>query len=301
MNRRAVLGTGAVLLGCLTLLAFVGCSGSGGTNPPSAAIGLTRGAPRYLPTRFAAHRATSAGGLSYFGGPVLVHPRAYVIFWGYKKYGDPDRVAKLLEEYFGVVGGSKHDAIYTQYYQVTGVKKTHVTNAKYQVGGFWFDEGNAVPQEPTDAQVATEAMNGVTKFGYDAGGSYIVATPHGRSSSGFGTQWCAYHSNTYDGSNAVSYTNLPYIPDAGANCGAGDISAPKDEKSSDEGVTIVEGEEYGASITDPIPGEGWYNEVSGEIGATCDNIQNDRFGKQFYATKAMWSNANEGCVQYYQR
>ncbi len=48
--------------------------------------------------------------------------------------------------------------------------------------------------EPTDAQVAQEALAGVSHFGYDVNGSYIVATPHGRNSQGFGTTFCAHHS-----------------------------------------------------------------------------------------------------------
>ena len=63
------------------------------------------------------------------------------------------------------------------------------------------------------------------------------------------------------------------MPDAGTKtCGADAIKAPKDESPIDEGVTIVEGDEYGDSITDPIPGTGWYGYVYGEIDLCWDSI-----------------------------
>lgn len=303
MDRRTLLSARLMLVGCLTLFAFAGCSGIGGTNPPSAmspAVGSTRGVPAYLPTRFVVPATTSGDPLSYYGGPVLVHPKAYVIFWGYKKYGDPDQVAKLLEQYFGAIGGSRHNAIYTQYYEIVSGQKTYITNRKNQAGGFWDDEQHPVPKAPTDAQVAQEALYGVAKFGFDADGSYIVATPHGRNTAGFGTEFCAYHDDVADGSNHVSYTDLPYIPDAGASCGAGYLSPPKGEKSGNEGVTIIEGNEYGFSVIDPIPGTGWYG-VGGEGECAWVGVANDRFGKHSFATGSMPSDASQSCVQYYKR
>jgi hypothetical protein len=65
----------------------------------------------------------------------------------------------------------------------------------------------------------------------------------------------------------ISYTDLLYIRDAGASCGANFTSPPSDETSADEGVAIVEGYEYGESVTDSNPPTGWYNKFHGEI---CD-------------------------------
>jgi hypothetical protein len=101
----------------------------------------------------------------------------------------------------------------------------------------------------------------------------------------------------------VSYSNLPYMPDAGQNCGSGIISAPSDESATDEGVTIVEGHEYGESVTDPQPGSGWYNGQAGEIGDACAwiNIQNDPFRKKSFTAQPMYSNASESCVHSYKK
>jgi len=258
--------------------------------------------PHYMATRSAAqHQVSRAILLDYGGGPVLVTPKVYIVFWGYKTYGDPDNVAKLLKTYSKHMGGSSHNNIYTQYYEKSGSTTTYITNPKKQLGGVWFDDTNAVPAHPTDSQVAAESLQLIAQVGYDANASYVVATPTGHSTIGFGTSWCAYHSATMSNNELVSYTNLPYMPDAGTSCGANFTSPPKDETSTDEGVTIVEGHEYGESVTDPNPPTGWYNNAEGEIGDICawQDIQNDKFGKKQYTMQPMFSNATQSCVQGY--
>jgi serine protease len=308
----------AVVFGCAMAFAVAGCASNSAMTPaaggPAASAlvqsgsagwihsgGVVYHTPKYMATRSNVTPAVSGILFNYNGGVVLTKPKAYLILWGYKKYGDPDAVAKLLKSYLKAMGGSPYTNIYTQYYQKISNKQTNITNPKKQFGGVWDDETNAVPSNPTDAQVAAESLQGVAHFGYNANASYIVATPTGHSSSGFGTEWCAYHSDTFQGSNMVSYTNLPYMPDAAGNCGANYMSPPSDESGTDEGVTIVEGHEYGESVTDPNPGAGWYNNQYGEIGDACawTNIQNDKFRKKTYTAQPMYSNASESCVHSY--
>jgi hypothetical protein len=307
------------ILGCAASIALISCSTNASMTPASGSAVLSQAltsaptgpgwiragklvyhVPRYMPTR-----SSSPGVfipnflLTYHGGPVLTEPKAYIILWGYKKYGDPDKVAKLLKSYCKVQGGSGHTNIYTQYYETISGVSTYISNPKDQCGGIWDDETDAVAQYPTDAQVAAEALAGVQTFGYDPNGSYVVATPNGRSTQGFGTQWCGYHSAAYNG-QLVAYTNLSYMPNAGSACGANAIPPPKDESGADEGVTIVEGSQYGASITDPEPGASWYSYEYGEIDLCgWQDLQNDKFGKKSYTTAAMFSNATESCVQTY--
>jgi hypothetical protein len=49
---------------------------------------------------------------------------------------------------------------------------------------------------------------------------YVIDTASGNNTSGFGTQFCAYHSSTTFTTGDIAYTNMPYITDAGASCGA---------------------------------------------------------------------------------
>jgi hypothetical protein len=304
------------VLGCLAMLAMVGCATSAGVGPvtpqqqPQARVpsgpgwvykdGVLYHLPHYMVTRNAAVKPPAIS-LTYYGGPVQTTPAVYIIFWGYQTYGDRYGVQNLLTTYMGNMGGSGHNNIYTQYYQIVNGTTTHITNPTGQLLGTWNDQTNSVPLHPTDSQIAAEALRGVSHFGYNGNASYIVATPHGRSTNGFRTQWCAYHSNTFSSGKLVSYTDFPYMPDAGASCGSNIISPPSDESGIDEGVTIVGGHEQGESVTDPEPPNGWYNNSYGENGDICawTNIQNDPFGTYSFTSQPMFSNATHSCVHSY--
>src|SRR5579863_3537948 len=138
------------ILGCAATLAIVGCAGNSSIAPTtgsaaSAQVGATHVA-HYMATRYAAHTVVPNSGVlfTYYNGPVLLKPKVYLIFWGYKKYGDPDKVAKLLEAYDKVEGGSLHNNDYIQYYDIVSSQKNYITNPKGQEGGVWFDDKNPV-------------------------------------------------------------------------------------------------------------------------------------------------------------
>jgi hypothetical protein len=235
-------------------------------------------------------------------GPVIVAPKFYLIFWDYKKYGDPSQLEPLLTEYTKVMGGSSHNNIETQYYEEPGTKKTYVTNPANQFGGSWDDEA-PIPKTPTDAEVAAEALKAVAHFGYDPNGVYVVMTPHKHSEADFGTVWCSYHSETYEKKKLVPYANLPYMTDAadnGAKCDANFVTPPSDESGKDEGMTIFGGHEYGESITDPDAYTAWWG-TNGEIADPCIgvDIANEPFGTKSYTMQSMVSDATETCVQSY--
>ncbi len=284
------------------IVAFIGAGCSANDVPAPTAQTLDTGALHYaLPVRAAGTASPSINDfVTYHNGPVITKPAIYLIFWGYQKYGDPDGVAKLLTLYTQNIGGSGHDNIETQYYEIVGSKKTYITNPKKELGGAWNDD-SPVPKSPTDQDIAAEALKSLTHFKYDANGLYVVATPHQHSEAGFGPHWCSYHSYAYyQTTELLAYVNIPYMPDAGKQCGSNFIKPPPGESGTDEGVTIMAGHEYGETITDPEPFSGW-NGVSGEIGDACawHNIANITFSGKPFTTQPMLSNATESCVQTY--
>ena len=300
-------------LGFLLAVALQGCGASTNVAPSTSfapsgpdwiyAHGVLYHRPHYALVRGAQAKITPAEipFVPYQGGLVTVAPKFYLIFWDYKKYGDANKLAPLLETYTKNMGGSGHNNIETQYYENAGKKKKYITNAANQFGGSWDDE-SPIAKHPTDADVAAESLRGVAHFGFDPNGVYIVATPHGHSEAGFGTIWCSYHSDTSYGKQLVPYANLPYMTDAtsGIKCGANIIKPPSDESGMDEGMTIMAGHEYGETITDPYPFSGWSGS-NGEIADACQwqNIANDQFGTKSYAMQPMVSDATESCVQVY--
>src|SRR5271166_3429975 len=123
------------ILGCATALALAGCAMNSSMTPTNGSAtvsqaqsfgsngsgwihagGLVYHTPHYMATRTAvAGHVVPNILLNYYGGAVLTTPKTYLILWGYKKYTDPDKVAKLLKAYLKLEGGSSHNNIYTQY------------------------------------------------------------------------------------------------------------------------------------------------------------------------------------------
>ncbi len=243
-------------------------------------------------------RAMATNNLVYGGGPIQKYPKFYLIFWGWSSANDstadPDGLASYLVNYVTGFAGSNTANVTTQY---TGTGQGNITNATGELAGVWYDSSTP-PTNYTDANVQTEAGKGVTKWGYDADANYIVVTPTGYTTSGFGSQWCAYHS-TYSGSGGpVAYTVFPYIPDAGSGCGQGSVNSP----GTLDGVSIVSGHEISETITDPGAGNGWVDSSGSEIGDKCawTNDQNQTMSNgQIFAEQPEWSNAVSGCAYSY--
>jgi hypothetical protein len=252
------------------------------------------------------------GGTSGIG--VETAPKVYLVFWGSQwNNNDPSGEATLLESFLGNVGASSWLNTVTQYCQ--GVANgtyfcngsgTPAGNQKGMLGGYWYDNTSTAPTKPSQSQLAAEAVRAASYFGNTAAGSnntvqYVIATATGNNASGFGTQYCAWHSSTSSSYGNIAYTNLPYITDAGASCGANFNGL-----GTDAGITIVEGHEFAETITDQFPSSGWLDGSGSEIGDKCawnSATNNATFGLYSYPVQPLWSNAYNkgagGCVMSY--
>jgi serine protease len=236
-------------------------------------------------------------GLTYHGGPVEYHSHIYVVFWGFNKAGsDPSKELKYMTAFLNGVGGSKWMNIDHQYYQIVGGKKQFIINSISQLEGTWVDK-STVPSSPTDAQVQAEASRLENHVGYDKDGSYVVATPHNHNTAGFGSSFCAYHGATNSSGGVISYSNIPYMTDAGANCGQNFVNGGS--KGLLDGVSIVEGHELAESQTDPQPPTGWTDSGGGEIGDLCAWLKppagDIKLSTGTFAVQGLWDNKKNAC------
>jgi len=262
---------------------------------------------RTFPTREAvdAFRLTQVGqratlatnNLLYNGGPIQTNPKMYVVFWGSSwngTSGDPQGVKSRMLAFLGIMGGTGWNNSTTQYTQSDG---QHVGNQTGSLAASYVDTASSPPSRPSQSQMAAEAAKAAAKYGdYSANAVYIVALPHNIRPSGFGTQYCAYHSTTSAAGHTIAWTNDPYLPDVGSSCGAGSVNSP----GTLDGVSIVFGHEQGEVETDPQPNTGWLDSGGAENGDKCawtNLINNPNAGG--YPTQPLWSNANNGCVQSY--
>lgn len=267
-----------VLAGSVCLITAMACFSIGA---PSASA-TTHAKPSGTTAPRPSHAAPTAGGPMYNnGGPVQTGPRYYLVLWGWTS--DPAGEAGYLQNFLGAVGGTSWLNTVSQY----------GAGAGSYLAGSWSDP-SGVPSVPTDAQIQNEASSAAAHFGVGSGdinAQIIVATPTGHSTSGFGSSYCAYHGVI--GGTGVTYTDLPYMPDAGGSCGAGSVTG-----SSLDGVSIVEGHELAEAITDPEL-NAWYDSSGAEIGDICawQNLQVVGLNGGSYPMQPLWSNASNSCVQ----
>jgi serine protease len=280
---------GVAVLGALALAAGLAALGGGSASASTQAgqQAKTHHKPqphgRYgiVPMRSASTAATpsrvhtfspesggTGGPLNYGGGPVQHNVQVYLVFWG-----------------------SQWDSWSTITSQYTDNSGSGPTFGGAVLAGTWVDDGSAAPQSAAQADIAAEAENGVSHFGITPTGDtqIVVLSPSGTNPDGFpNSGFCAWHD--YDGT--VSYTNMPYVLDAGSGCGANSVSSQLD------GFSIVEGHEYAESLTDPQPSSGWVASDGEENGDLCAwyNLGSINLPTGSFAMQPTWSNSANGCA-----
>jgi serine protease len=262
--------------------------------------------------------------LSFRGGSVQTATKVYISYWGtewssgFSTGGYSSATAQTyVQTFFGNVGGSSWINSDTQYCQnvpsgttnCSGISGAQfVTNPTNQYGGAWNDT-TPVPAGPSQSQIAAAAIRAANHFtgSYSTNATYLVFTPTGKSMSGFGTSWCAWHSSTIGTVNGnsvrVAYGYIPYMPDAGASCGRNFINSNNPFGNGYfDGFSVVAGHEYEEAQTDPFPNGGWLDNSGNEDADKCawsSLSGNISLGGHTFAVQPLWSNASNGCVLSY--
>ncbi len=258
-------------------------------------------------------------------------PKVYLVFWGTQWgtqgtnsagnatfAGDPQSVAPDLQAFFKGLGtgGELWSGVMTQYCQgvatgttLCGTGGQHIA---YPTGGSlaggWEDKSAAAPANATGHQIAQEAVVASAHFGNKTSAAnrnnqYFIVSPRGTDPDDYQQSgFCAWHDYTGDATltggggatgagTPLAFTNMPYVPDVGASCGANFVSNPLD------GVTIVGGHEYAETITDQFPSGGWTASDGEENGDLCawktsgaGRVQDITLTTGRFAVQGMWSN-----------
>jgi serine protease len=241
---------------------------------------------------------------------------------------DPDAYAPALQTLYSGFGtdGETWSGIMTQYCDGTAVGATTCSPGDAMIpypspgvlAGVWYDHSTGATTDETagltEREIATEAEAAATHFGNAGQASnrdaqYVIASPTGTDPDGWDNPvdgYCAYHDDSHDpgidGGGPVSgpiiaFTNLPYVPDAGADCGAGLVNSP----GTLDGATAAASHEYAETVTDqfpetdPVPG--WIDSSGMEIADLCAYVTSGP-GAMFNLTMAggtvvvqgLWSN-----------
>ena len=282
----------------------------------SRATGLIRG--RSAAAGSAASKCNEPDcNLSYGGGPVQHSPHVYLLLWG-PGWSSTSAAASYLGSFYSGLGTSPDDTwstVTSQYGDTTG--KPAFGSSVY-VGTYEDTATPPNPVTPDDLAAEADAFATQQKITDLADAQIVVASQSGTcfsdgfagscgSPSSSNNAYCAWHSITLDA--GVPYTNLPYLPDAGADCGTDWINAGS--AGTYDGFSIVGGHEYAETITDPDPVTGWYDPSDatisgGEVADKCawggaifglTDPQGDiTLSSGTFAMQSLWSNAARRCV-----
>ena len=217
-----------------------------------------------------------AAQLSYRGGAVLSAAQVTTIFWGPAWDQDPlSGIAQELNQFFDFILSS---ALIDQLgeYSVPGMTIGHGALAGRR------SIATSPPSSIADADVQKLLQNEVSSPPPDS--LYFVFLPPGvkvdLQGSASCSSFCGYHS---DIGGRLFYAVMPYPDCAGCAGGLQVLDA----------LTSTSSHELCEAITDPVPGQGWYDDANGEIGDICA-WQTKQLGA--YTVQLEWSNSAGRCI-----
>ena len=220
--------------------------------------------------------------LTYRNGPLLTNVQVFTVFWG--KAWQEAANASLVNElnaFFDFVLTSKLIDQLGEY-SVPGKTIGHGSR-KGSATLTDSEPGTTVKDSAIQGMLEAEIQRG-TLPPTSANSLYFVYLPPGTQVEQDGSasckDFCGYHDAT---SGNVFYAVMPYAGCAGCEGGLATLDA----------MTSTSSHELCESITDPIPGQGWYDDSNGEIGDICA-WKTKQLGQ--YTVQLEWSNAAESCV-----
>lgn len=238
---------------------------------------------RIVPLRTEALAPVAAPQLTYRAGPILASVQVFVFFWG-DAWSQPQLspVVDQLNAFFDYVLTSPLLDQLAEY-DVPGAAIGHGTRTGAMV------LTTSPPASVADADVQQMLQGEIASDPAvpqpDASSLYFVFLPPGVSVGMDGgsscVNFCGYH-NSIQGQVPIFYAVMPY-PDCGGCTGSLEAFAA---------LTSTTSHELCEAITDPVPGQGWYDDQNGEIGDICA-WQTKQLGP--YTVQLEWSNQAGRC------
>ncbi len=227
-------------------------------------------------------RAAPAAQLVYNNGPLISQAQVFTIFWGtaWLQSSQDPLIAQINTFFDFILTSALIDQLaeysVTQYPIKHGKRIGTLTLTNPDVAGKVDD---SAIQKMIEQQIAAGTLPKS-----NSNPIYFVFLPSGVTVTQGGSAsckvFCGYHDAT---ANQVFYAVMPF-PDC-SGCSA--------NLSSFDALTVTASHELCEAITDPIPGQGWYDNQNGEIGDICP-WQTKKIGQ--YTVQKEWSNKAGACV-----
>jgi serine protease len=216
------------------------CPESGQLPPPFSNCGLPETPATSLPYM---------GNMAYWGGRVQVHPKEYIVYWGWGEHGafpgqtcspeaitegtitatlacDPDGAGKYMADFVHQMGHTDWANVSTQYFESTSSGNRFISNDGNVLAGIWVDDTNSITGLPkttatapagpknTYYDLAAEAERAIAHFGITnlIGSNIIIAQPPAYTDpNAINDGYCAFHDYTDKRVPASSYYRGPAI------------------------------------------------------------------------------------------
>ncbi len=307
-------------------------------NPKGKFLGVVPSQPSGAPAASRVANPHTGSPVTFHGGPVQHSSTAYAIFWAPSAAAPfPANYSTTVGTYFTDVAHDSFTATNpygadVQYWDgTTSAKKflsyavtfkgAFVDNHAYPANGcpnYLLDDGTMSKRCLTDAQIVNEIKAVITAHAFPKGitNQFFLFTPKGiascftssaLSSGGcYDPQnfqgYCAYHSFSGTGAQAVLYANMHFANITG--CSSGQSPSGNDADSVINGVS----HEHQETMTDPL-GTAWYDVDGNEIadkcvftfgaptGTTSFGQYNEVINTHQYWLQEIWSNRASACVQ----
>ncbi|HEV2103380.1 MAG TPA: hypothetical protein VGR58_11440 [Candidatus Acidoferrum sp.] len=226
--------------------------------------------------------AAPAPHLTYRNGPLLTNVEVFTLFWGTAwQEAANTQLSQQMNSFFDFILTSPLLDQLAEY----SVPGKNIGHGKH-IGSKILtapEPGKTVQDSAIQALLKSELASGTIPPA-NANSLYFVFLPPGstvkQSGSASCKDFCGYHDATPD---SVFYAAMPFPGCAGCVGGLAVFPA----------LTSTSSHELCEAITDPIPGQGWYDDANGEIGDICA-WKTKQLGA--YTVQLEWSNTAGSCI-----
>jgi len=219
--------------------------------------------------------------LTYRGGPLLGAVEVVTAFWGAEWLADEAPLLTQINDFFLYILDSPLIDQLGEY----SVPDTQIGHGSLAGTEILTDTqpGSTVTDADIQNLIQTEIAN--TKLPTSSANSlYFVYLPPGVTVDLGGqlscSAFCGYHDSI---GGSIYYAVMPYPDCAGCVGGLHLLDA----------LTSTSSHELCEAVTDPVPGQGWYDDTNGEIGDIC-SWQTRKLGN--WTVQLEWSNQQGTCI-----
>ena len=219
--------------------------------------------------------------LTYRGGHLLTSVKVFTVFWGAAWQQPPvaDTVGQINRFFDAILVSELMDQL-TEY-SVPGQRIGHGS----RIGSATI--ATPAPSDSvTDTQIRAflqQQISAGTLPATDPQTLYFVYTPPGVAVVQGGSRSCQAFCGYHDNVNAQLFYAVEPYPGCSGCTGTMPVF---------DALTTTSSHELCEAITDAVPGEGWYDDVNGEIGDICA-WQTKTLGD--YTVQQEWSNVANSC------